>query len=374
MAVRRKIAALLAAAAAAAAAPDGATAQTVGPEGARAVATYRQADLARGVNTRGFVEIGGIRQWISVQGRTPDAPLLLFLHGGPGLSTGPSSWYFLAPWEDYFTVVQWDQRGAGKTFAANPPGAGTAPLSVEQSIADSEAVVLHLRATYGPHKIVLVGYSWGSIIGLTLAQRHPDWFSAYVGIGQFIDFAESERRGYAATLADARRAGDTQAVAALEALAPYPKADPAKALPEFFAQRRWLNKYGGMVWNGDPGRFSGLDAFSPDYDAKDLAAVGQGMAYSFSPLWPQIAQVNFSKATRFQVPVVFIDGAHDRNTSATLLSDWLKTVRAPSKRLVLFPNAAHFPYQEEPGRMLSTLVDDVLPLTRTTKAAADLRQ
>jgi proline iminopeptidase len=327
-----------------------------------AIAAFQRDDLAGGIADEKFVPIGGIEQWISVKGRHKDAPLMLFLHGGPGLSTIPTSWYFLSPWEEYFTVAQWDQRGAGKTFKANPPRAAAPPLTVARMVTDAEEVIGYLRRTYGRRKIVLVGYSWGSVVGLQLAQRHPDWFFVYVGMGQFIQFTESEKRGHLETLADARLADDKEAVAALEAMTPYPDPNPTRALPTFFGERRWLAKYRGMVWNGDAGRLHILDTLSPDYDAADLAAADQGIAYSFPPLWPELTQVDFLKNNRFEIPVVFIDGTHDRNTSAHLLGDWCQTVHAPSKKLVWFSNSADFPYQEEPGKMLVTLVNDVLPL------------
>jgi pimeloyl-ACP methyl ester carboxylesterase len=347
--------------------PNTAYAQAAPASDARAaLGALRDAQLARGIQDDRFVPIGGIDQWISVRGRHKDAPLLLFLHGGPGLSSIPSSWSFVSPWEEYFTVVQWDQRGTGKTLQRN--AAGAKQLSLEQMVADAEEVVRHLQRTYGQRKIALLGFSWGSILGVELLKRHPDWFSVYVGMSQFVSFSESEKRGYEATLADARAAGDTRTVAQLTALAPYPR--PDLPVPLFFGLRGALAKYGGMTWTGDTARLKALDALSPDVDPADLAGFDGGTAGSFVALWPTISRVDYSTLRDFKVPVVFIDGRHDRNTSAAVLGAWFKTLRAPAKKMVWFDQSAHFAYQEEPGKMLVTLVNDVLPFAQRDARAA----
>lgn len=168
-----------------------------------------------------FVRIGGIEQWVSVRGRHRDAPFLLFLHGGPGFTSIPNSYLNTAEWQEYFNVVQWDQRGAGKTLGRNPQLKASS-LNIARMTQDAEELASYVRKTYGRNKIVLVGHSWGSVLGLQLAARHPDWFHAYVGIGQVTDMHASEAMGFDATLAAAKAAGDREAVAQLMAIQPYP--------------------------------------------------------------------------------------------------------------------------------------------------------
>jgi dipeptidyl aminopeptidase/acylaminoacyl peptidase len=148
---------------------------------ARAAAREAVADSQRvtpgGISELKAIEINGIKQWISIRGNDPRNPILLFLHGGPGSPMMAESWTFQKPWEDFFTVVQWDQRGAGKTFGE--AGRKVDPsMTVDQMQADAEAVVDWLRRTYQKPKIFLLGHSWGSILGVKVAQHHPEWLYA----------------------------------------------------------------------------------------------------------------------------------------------------------------------------------------------------
>lgn len=320
--------------------------------------------VANGINDSGWVKIGGVDQWISMRGRHKDAPILLFLHGGPGFTSIPNSWLFMPEWDEFFTVAQWDQRGAGKTFARNPADSVASTMTLDRMVADAEEVAAYLRRTYHRRKIVLVGHSWGSVLGLTLAKRHPDWFYAYVGIGQAIDFPESERRGYEETLRRARAARDDKAVSELAAIAPFPNpGDSARTLKDLPTERRWLAHFGGAVWNGTEGAYDDVGKLSPDYSDSDLAARESGLGFSLKALWPQLANVSFESDVRFGCPLLFLEGRHDLVANTSVFSAWYDRVRAPRKRVVWFEDSAHMVFEEEPGRTLEALVDNVLPLT-----------
>ena len=165
-----------------------------------------------GIEETFAVRIGGIDQWISVRGRDRRNPILLFIHGGPASTEMPVSWLYQSGWEDYFTVVQWDQRGAGKTYVANDPAVVEPTIATERMVADGEELVAWLREHYGKRKIFVLGHSWGSIIGLELARRHPDWLHAYIGMGQMIDGRDNERLGYEWALQAARADHNDKAV------------------------------------------------------------------------------------------------------------------------------------------------------------------
>lgn len=311
-----------------------------------------------------FVRIGGIEQWISVRGRHRDAPILLFLHGGPAFTTIPNSYLYTAEWQEYFTVVQWDQRGAGKTFGRNPDLPASS-LSIERMLKDAEDVAAYVRQTYGRKKIVLVGHSWGSILGLMLAQRHPDWFYAYVGFGQATDAHQSEAMGYQATLAAATAAHDSEAIKELKAIAPFPSPrDPMADLAHLGTERKWLGKYGGAVWRTSEAALDRAGLLSPDYTAADWDARGKGLDYSLGALWPAITRVNLSTIKRIDCPVILFEGRHDLNVNAQLAERWLQQLQAPVKKLVWFEDSAHMVFEEEPGKTLVTLQREVLPLTR----------
>lgn len=346
-------------------------AQTTGASSAaaRTFDAIRKATLAGGVDEAGYRRIAGIDQWITVRGRHKDAPLLLFLHGGPGFTSTPTSYLETAGWQEYFLVAEWDQRGAGKTLSRAPDAQG--PLTIKRMVDDAEAVAADLRQRYHRKKIVLMGHSWGTVIGVELARRHPDWFSAYVGMSQLVDFPQSERMGYESTLADAKAAGDTEAVKTLEAMAPYPDAShPERDAKNIEPERVLLNKYRGEFWTGNGELYGDLAQMSPDVTADDLAARGRGMETSIQALLPEVRTLSYLDATVFKLPIVLLEGRHDRAVSSELAARWFARLKAPQKRLVWFEDSGHQIPSEEPGKLLVTLVDVVLPLAKAADAPA----
>lgn len=317
------------------------------------------------INDTGLVPIGGIPQWISVRGRHRDNPVLLFLHGGPGFTASPVSYYYMRDWEEYFTVAHWDQRGAGKTYAASDPAKVRPTMSLERLVKDAEELATYLRQKYAKRRIVLMAHSFGTIIGLKLAQRHPDWFYAYVGTGQFVDFQRSEAEGFKATLAAARAAGNQQAIDDLTRIAPFPDpVHPERNVQNLGVERKWLAAYGGYYWPAGEGHNVAISKLSPDYTADELKLRDEAQGFSDQALWGEIGKISLSDATQFALPVVILQGRHDLGTSSALVAEWFKRVKAPSKKLVWFEDSSHMTFEEEPGKMLVSLVNEVRPLTK----------
>jgi pimeloyl-ACP methyl ester carboxylesterase len=333
------------------------------------IANVQKIVTPNGIDTRVAIPINGTLQWITVRGRDSHNPILLFIHGGPAAPEMPTSWTFQNGWEDFFTVVQWDQRGAGKTYNANDPAKIAPTLTVAQMQQDTDAMVRTLRATYHKDKIFVLGHSWGSFLGLSLAQRHPEWLYAYVGIGQMIDTAESERRDYVATLKAAEDAHNAQAITELKAIAPYVGADGLLSLDKVNTECKWSVIFGGLSWRRSGyGYYYNAAQLSPDYTDADLAAIDKGSALSLPRLLNGFGAANFDKVTDFRCPIVIFMGRHDETTSAAVVAQWFPRVRAPYKKLVWFENSAHMVQIEEPGRVLVHLVEDVLPLAGGTAA------
>jgi len=344
-------------------------AQSAGPQTPNEVFREARRIVAPdGVSEQRVVRLGGIDQWVSVRGRSKNNPILLFLHGGPGYTSIPSSWLHFAPWEEYFTVVQWDQRGAGKTYALNSPDAVKPTLNIDRIVADAEELVAHLRKTYGKDRIVLVGHSWGTVLGARLAYEHPEWFYVYAGIGQLVDTQRSEKLGYEETLRRARADGNARAIADLESVAPFP--DPPGTpfdVARLDKERTWLAHYGGYVWPQGDGWDGAIGRYSPDYSAADAKARDDGLRLSLDALWPSINALDYTKYRQFRCPIVMLQGRHDTNVSSTVLAQWYATIEAPDKKLVWFEQSAHMPFEEEPGRFLVSLVRDVLPFAQAQR-------
>ena len=170
---------------------------------------------AQSIARERFVSIGGIEQWVAIRGRDHTRTAMLFLHGGPGEAQSAFLPIF-APWEDRFVVAQWDQRGSGRTFGKN--GTGTPDMTLEQMTRDVVEVTEYVLDQLNARKLVLVGHSWGTILGLGAIRLRPELFHAFVGTGQVVSGSEIIERMRSSAIAQAQAAGDAESVAALRAL------------------------------------------------------------------------------------------------------------------------------------------------------------
>ena len=180
-------------------------------------------DTPNGIQEAMYVDVGGIRQWIQIRGEDRDNPVLLWLNGGPEFSTIPATPRFLS-WESDFTVVMWDQRGEGKTFQDSGRTVADT-MTIERMAQDGIEVAEFLRAHLQKEEIVLLGHSWGSILGVRMIDAHPDLFAAYVGTGQVVNVRRSVEYGYPRVLEIARERGNETAIAQLETVGPPPYED-----------------------------------------------------------------------------------------------------------------------------------------------------
>ncbi|HEY9130147.1 MAG TPA: alpha/beta hydrolase [Dyella sp.] len=327
------------------------------------IAESRQIVSPRGIDTLTKIPVNGTEQWLSIRGNDARNPILLFLHGGPASPDMPMAYSFQRPWEDYFTVVQWDQRGSGKTYLANDPKTIGPTLTIDQMTDDAEAVVSYLRKTYGKRKIFLLGHSWGTVLGVRLTQRHPDWFYAYIGVGQMVNTVKSEAIGYRFALDQAKAAHNDKAVEQLEKIAPYPAPDGTLERDKLNTTHQWLTYYGGLAYGRhDFGFGVDIEQLAPEYTDQDLDAIDKGSALTFQHLLVPLSRVDFTHDTHFGCPVLLFTGRHDYAVSHELTAQWFATLDAPSKRLVWFEDSSHMVMQEQPGRFLMHLVNDARPL------------
>jgi proline iminopeptidase len=327
----------------------------------RAVIAASQALPPGGIDDHEAVEIGGIKQWISVRGTNPDNPILLFLHGGPGSPMMAESWTFQRPWEDFFTVVQWDQRGAGQTFSQ----AGRKPdpkLSIDQMQQDAEQLIVYLEHRYHKRKIFLLGHSWGSVLGMRVAQHRPDLLFAYIGVGQVVNVIKNETVGYALTLQEARKAQNPTAIKELEGLAPYPGPPSAETAGKVATERRWDSYFRGMVYARPDDDELSRWTMSPLYSAYDVESAQLGEAATVDALAGDLFGVDFDGVRSIACPFFLFAGAHDRTTPTVLAKAFFDQVQAPEKRYFEIPNASHYVVSEAPGAVLLDLVRYARPV------------
>ena len=350
-----------------AAASAQAPAKDVYAPGRDIVAGIHRIVTPHGVQETFEVTLGGARQIVNVRGADRANPLIVFIHGGPGAVEMPFAWTFQRPWEDFFTVVQWDQRGAGRSYPLNDPVKLAPTLTIERYRDDTIELIELLRQKYGKRKVILIGHSFGSVVGLSTAAKRPDLLHAYVGMGQYIDPVAGERASFDWTLAEARKAGHAQAVRELEALRPYPGAFEIERID---AERKWAVHFGGLFAGRNDGQFY-FDAarISPEYTPQDRKAWGDGSAYTVKLVEPQLAAVEFKTLHKLDCPVIMFVGRHDWLVPSAITAEWLDRLTAPKKATIWFENSAHMMMIEEPGRVLAALLEHVQPLARERDVA-----
>ena len=313
-----------------------------------------------GVDDALFVEIGGTQQWVTIRGQDRANPVVLVLHGGPGSAIAGLAPAFV-PWERDFTVVQWDQPGAGRTFRA--AGRSIAPdLTIESMVEDGIELAEWLRTRLGKDKIVLLGWSWGTILGVNMVEERPDLFSVYVGTGQVVAMQEGEAIAYANVLAKARLRNDAAAIAELEALGPPPYA----GLEEISTQRKWATTYEvGMPLEAAfvlPQLFAPRTQIADIYDLA-LATAAAGTHFVGAEMNGPMTQVDLRRlGSAFAVPIFLIQGTADDFTPAELSRAWLDSVSAPQKEFIPIETAGHFALTAHGEEFLRALREHVRPL------------
>ena len=293
------------------------------------------------IDESGFVKIGGIEQWVTIQGEDCANPALLVVHGGPAnpytlFGGGP-----YAAWRKDYTVVHWDQRGGGMTYGRNRPSEDE-PLSVEQIRDDGLALARHVRERLGKRKLILLGSSWGSIVGAHMARQSPEQFCAWVGVAQVVGEREN-RTSWGTVLERARAAGDKATVTQLEALGPPPWTNPRN----FGILRRAIRKYESQVTEPTVAAWwQVLPAYATPQAKADYDA---GEDYSFLKFvgWKgdgMMSKVDLYKlGTRFELPVYLVQGAEDLLTEAKVTRRYFEAISAPDKAYIEVPRAGHDP-------------------------------
>jgi pimeloyl-ACP methyl ester carboxylesterase len=326
------------------------------------IANARKIVTPNGVERLEKVRIGGIEQWVSIRGEDRRNPVLVVLHGGPGYVDMPMSWWFGRGWEEYFTVVYWDQRGAGKTYLLNDPAKIAPTMTLDRMVTDAEELITWVRKDLGKQKVFLLGHSFGTYAGVEIAQRHPEWLYAYIAVGQLADGPEGERRGWRFALAAARRDGNAEAVRDLEALAPYAAPGKPLKLEDIMAERKWVEYYGGtMAYRKDNAADADLADLSPDYTEEEIQRIWEGNKFATPFLLPEVLSRDLG-VKKLDCPLILFEGRHDTNVNANVAAEWFAKVNAPEKHIVWFENSAHLPMTEEPGKFLVSLVGFARPI------------
>lgn len=317
-------------------------------------APVTHAKAAQPIDQTDYVKLGGLEQWISVKGDDRANPVLLVVHGGPADVQWPNANKYV-PWQKSFTVVQWDQRGAGHTFG-HSGGDRTPDVNLDRIVKDGVELAEYLKRALGKRKIILFGHSWGSMVGALMAAQRPDLFAAYVGTGQVESWAVMVQSQFDVIMAHARAANDQATIKELAAIG---TPDPTNTHQYFAFSRNFRS-----LWA------------QPDQDwlkhlreqaqalkgTKDFADDENGQLFTDPLVLPDQVKTNLAvQAIHIGTAFFVIQGQDDVVTPTRGALDYFNKVDAPYKKLVLIPDAGHFAFMTS-AAFLVALTGKVRPI------------
>jgi pimeloyl-ACP methyl ester carboxylesterase len=302
-----------------------------------------------------YRRLGGLDQWVMIRGKSVANPPLVLLHGGPGLSETGLFRHFNAPLEESFTVVYWDQRGAGKSFDRN---VDRSSLTVEQLISDLDELVDAVCTRLGKTSVAIFGHSWGSALGPLYAARFPEKVAVYVGSGQIGDWAAGESASYAFALAEAQRLGKQRAVKKLRAIGP-----PPHSSKSLWTQRTVLSRLEGRMAPRTMWKLGRAVLAGDESSIFDLLTTMRAFRFSLGAMWAEVSRLNLLELVpALQVPVFFLLGRKDHWVPATSSVPYFDRLTAPSKELVWFEESGHEPFVDEPAKFNAAMAELVRPI------------
>lgn len=299
-----------------------------------------------------IVSINSTKYYLRIRTCNTDNPVVLFLHGGCGSPDRAQVMKYQSPLATNFTLVAFDQRGSG--YAYNKKEAKTLDLTKEIYVNDVHNVVDYLKQKFNKQKIIIVGHSFGSVLGVWYVQQYPNDVLAYVGVGQCVDYIENEKLSYAWTLQEAEKVGDNKSVAILKRIgAPLDngkyKNEHQKSLMQ---QRAVLHKLGGATYSNRKPYWQELLFHEVPIMLKEYSFCGmikyvKGLSYSPNTTLAKTNPDFMNTAKKLDVPVYLLLGHHDMNCVYTLAEKWFEQLEAPDKKIVWFESSAHSPQWEE---------------------------
>lgn len=283
------------------------------------------------IDTLLSLEIGGIQQVISIKTDDARKPILLFLSGGPGSSMMNKAEAFTNLLKSKFTLVQWDQRDAGKTLKLNP-----SPVlpSVEKMKKDTYQVISFLLKELKQEKLHLLGSSWGNVLGFDVVKNHPELLHAYYAVNPVVSQLDSEQE--LLRILKAHFATDSLAIKELASVQ-----IPFKVDEDLFYLRKWLFVKEGKAFAASDDFRNGFLQWSKNW----------------SPVWNEVMAINLPKTLQqVDCPVYFFVGKNDIQTSTAITKAYFEMLKAPKKKLVIFENSGHQIHQDEPEKFQHSIL------------------
>lgn len=302
------------------------------------------------------IEAQGRSQYLIIRGANKNSPLLLIIHGGPGTPLTPLMRKHNAELERDFVVVYWEQAGAGKSYV---PFMELRPFTLERYVEEARTVSEYLRKRFHKENLIVLGHSWGSLVGLHTAHKYPDLFRVFIGVGQNIDSVRQETLTYEFTVNEARKSRDQEALAILHKIGPPEKGRYQGGEESIRAQRSLLARY-----NGDSTRYNIEEAYTDaviqctEYSWLEKAFFSWAISESLEAAEKDLRPLNvFESVPNLSIPAFFISGRHDANSALELVREYTEYLEAPQKKLIILEHSAHYPMLDQPEAFRETLLE-----------------
>jgi len=301
--------------------------------------------------------IGNLQQKLIIYGQNKENPVLLFLHGGPGMPVFPMVNAINKELEKHVTIVYWQQRGSSVSPVKE---SNKENLNIDLFINDTIEISEYLKTRFKKKKIYLMGQSWGALLAMLVIDKRPDLFKAYLGISQLSNWTESDNRAYQWALKHAKESGNTDALIELENLAPYSSTD----LNKKGVLLSYVSANGAGVMHDMSKMFSAL--ILPLLTAREYT-LGEKMNYfpvlveSSQVMIPDLLSINlFKKVPKIKIPIYILHGKHDQQANYSISKEYFNYLKAPKKKFITFENSAHGMIMEEPEKYRKIVIEDFL--------------
>jgi pimeloyl-ACP methyl ester carboxylesterase len=314
------------------------------------------------VNEEMFVRIGGIEQWITVKGKDDNNPVVLFLHGGPGDAWSPYARAMFGEWEKDFTLVQWDQRGAGRTYGKTGPSIAPT-MTIARMVQDGIEVAEYLTRRFNKKKIIIVGGSWGSILGIYMAHTQPDLFYAYLGLALLVNMRKGQAASFTRVLELAHGWHDREAITELTKIGPPPW--HSDTVSSWHVYRKWERAYQAKLATAPPASEKISSEYASPSERAEYAAADDFSFEHFFGLTMSgpLEHVDLTAlGTHFGIPIFIIQGQDDLMALPGLAKAYFDSITAPYKRFYLVPGTGHEPSAAQLDLALKVLVRQMRPV------------
>lgn len=290
------------------------------------------------IDTTEVIQVGGIKQVVTIQGEDRLNPLFLFITGGPG-SEGiyDENKTYLDELKKYFVVVAWDQRNCGQTLKLNP---SPVKLTVKLYENDTHELVTALLKQFHQKKMFIMGWSWGTVLGFFMADKYPDLLYAYIAVSPAVNQWESERMSLKELKQKAAQQKNIQATNELEKV----KIPFENGLQNYY-DRKWMSIFNGETIE-DTTEFKKY--FTENSQMTELFKEA-----NYINLMVSLPKVN--------CPVYFFVGRKDHQTNCLISEKYYKQLIAPQKGLFWFENSGHLIPVTEPQLLQKDVITQILP-------------